>query len=104
MQTALSTQDLKKREDSLCQIYEILLHQHNLLKLGEPLTEKCTQFHGRPFRVIHAERVASQLQSLIKDEQLRDVGLFGSVNQFSPCCDLLENVNALSKIKDLYQG
>ncbi len=103
MQRALTAQEADQREEALCQIYESLLHRHNQLGLGVIMEEKCSSFHGRPFLVIHAERVAAQLQNIIGDEQLKEVGLFGSVNQFSPCCDLLENVNALSKAKAIYQ-
>ena len=104
MQAALSANNWQNREKQLCLIYEKLLNNHNKLGLGAALEPKCSSFHGRPYQVIHGERVAEQITSLIADPALKGLNTFGSVNQFSPCCDLLEDKNALTRLTALYKN
>jgi hypothetical protein len=100
----LNAVDWQTREKNLCAVYEILAQNHNQLNLTEPIETSCQFFHDRPFRVIGGDRIAQQIQSLIKDSSLRSAGLFGSVNQLSSTCDFLESRDALIKAKSIYQA
>jgi hypothetical protein len=102
LQAALAAEDWQGREAGLCAAFELLAEQHNALGLTEAVTIKCSQFHGRPFWVIHADEIAARLQAAIRDETMRNWGLWGSVNQFSPSTDLLEDVAGLGRLRGLY--
>ncbi len=102
LQAALVAGDWQSREAGLCAAYELLVEQHNTLGLTKAVETKCSRFHDRPFRVIHADEIAARLQAAIGDEQIRGWGLWGSVNQFSPSTDLLEDVAGLGRLRGLY--
>ena len=87
----------------MCAAYELLAEQHNTLGLTEAVETKCSPFHGRPFRVIHADEIADRLQAAIQDETIRGWGLWGSVNQFSNSTDLLEDAAGLGRLRGLYE-
>ena len=103
LQAALAAGDWKAREAGLCAAYELLAEKHNTLGLTEAVKAKCSPFHGRPFRVIHADEIADRLQAAIQDETIRGWGLWGSVNQFSNCTDLLEDAAGLGRLRGLYE-
>lgn len=100
---ALAAATWQERQHWLCEAYEQLAAQHNRLNLTPPIEPKCSGFHSRPFQVIHAGEIAEMLQAVIQDPLLKNIRLYGSVNQFSPSTDLLEEVQALTKLKALYR-
>ena len=99
---ALCAGDWQERQAGLCAAYELLAEQHNALGLTEPVETQCSLFHGRPFQVIHADEIAARLQAAIQDETMRGWGLWGSVNQFSPSTDLLEDAAGLGRLRGFY--
>lgn len=100
---ALSAKDWKEREIHLSQAYKVISQMHNDLNLTEPLETKVSNFHDRPYLVIHGEIFANELKKLIKDPDIRKIAAdIGSVNQLSDTVDLLENNSLLKKLKVLY--
>ena len=85
---------------TLCAAYQHCARLHNQLKLTEAIEPTITQFHGRPYRVLGADRFAHALQSQIKDKQLQQTALHGSLNQFANSTDLLENPKLCRKIQN----
>ncbi|PKO12113.1 MAG: hypothetical protein CVU39_25910 [Chloroflexi bacterium HGW-Chloroflexi-10] len=103
LNTILTANDWQTRETGLCQVYINLAAAHNQLGITSPLDAGCSSFHGRPYQVIHAERFAEALQQSIQNSILRNLPLYGSPNQFSSSTDLLDDVSALRKLKDLFE-
>jgi len=102
LQAALAAGNWQGREAGLCAAYELLAEQHNALGLTQVVETKCSRFHGRPFRVIHADEIAGRLQAAIQNETIRGWRFWGSVNQFSSSTDLLEDAAGLGRLRGLY--
>lgn len=103
LNAALAAELWKTRENHLCAAYLHCARLHNQLKLTKAIEPTITQFHGRPYRVLGADRFAHALQSQIKESQLRQTTLHGSLNQFANSTDLLENPELCRKIKTLFE-
>ena len=103
LEAALAAEEWQTREELLCAAYQYCTRRHNQLKLTEAIEPAITQFHGRPYRVIGADRFAYALQSEIKDKQLQQTALHGSLNQFANSTDLLEHPELCRKIQTLYE-
>ncbi|ETK30618.1 DUF4037 domain-containing protein [Microbispora sp. ATCC PTA-5024] len=78
-----------ERERHLCDAYETVAALQNRSGLAEPVDPACRQYHGRPFRVLHAERFAHALAATLTDPALRALPLSGSVDQWADGTDLL---------------
>ena len=91
---ALSASQGAEREQYFVEMYEAVAGKQNARALAEPQDPASRLFHGRPYRVIHAERFATALAAAIRDEELQHlidtVGLVGAVDQFVDCTDILE--------------
>jgi hypothetical protein len=93
------------REQALGAAYQLLARNHNRLALTDPLPEKLSPFHGRPFQVIQAERFAAALREKISDPALTaiaDKGLIGGLDQFSDNTTLRSDSRWRQAIKSLY--
>jgi hypothetical protein len=100
----LSSKDWKDREKYLSQSYKIIAQMHNSLKLTKPLAINVSNFHDRPYLVIHGDIFASELKKKIKDPIVKKISAdIGSVNQLSNTVDLLENDKLLKNLKVLYR-
>ena len=102
----LSAANLEEREQALAGAYEAVARLQNALALAEPQDPASRPYHGRPYRVIHAERFAQALASAIRDEELRriidDVGLVGAVDQFVDSTDILSHAGHSQRLGDFY--
>ena len=89
----LAAPNLKEREQPLAQAYEAVARMQNALAVAEPQDPVSRPYHGRPYRVIHAERFAQTLAAAVQAEDLRriigDIGLVGAVDQFVDSTDVL---------------
>jgi hypothetical protein len=96
-----------EREKSLDSAYEILVKKHNQLKLTEPIPEQVTNFHDRPFKVIHGDVVAHSIARQITDPEIKQItakGLIGGVDQWSDNSELRSNLSQWRNgIKKLYE-
>ena len=99
----LTSQHWHEREAALCQAYEALAVMHNALGISAPLPDRVSQFHGRPFRVIHGQRFAEALRAAIADEAVRCLpeGI-GGVDQWIDSTDVLSNADRRLKLRPLY--
>jgi hypothetical protein len=94
-----------EREQALCAAYQRLAQLHNALGLTEPLPETVSSFHGRPFRVIHAEVFAEALQQQIRDPEVRrlaEKGLIGNLDQLSDNTTLRSDSHWRQALKAFY--
>jgi len=95
-----------ERENALSAAYELLARQQNALRLSEPLHATVGSFHGRPFRVIHAEVFAEALRQEITDPEVRRIaekGLIGGIDQLSDNTLLRSHLHWRSGLKALYK-
>jgi hypothetical protein len=102
LEAALAAGDWKGREAHLAQAYELMAERQNALALTAPLSTQTTGFYNRPYRVLFADRFARALQARIQDPSLRQLPLYGSVDQFCTTTDILSSNEALEKLRGLY--
>jgi hypothetical protein len=69
------------------------------------MPDTVSPFHGRPFRVIHGERIAAALRAAIGDERVRawPIGL-GAIDQITDATDLLTNPPLRRRLRPLYES
>jgi hypothetical protein len=92
LRRVLLASDWREREGYLTQAFELIARRHNMLNITDPLPEKTTWFHNRPYLVIHAEEFAHAIQNAIQDEQVRSLPpLRGSINQLIEYTDVVED-------------
>ena len=105
---ALSASRVAEREQYLVETYEAVASIQNALALADPQDPASGLFHGRPYRVIHAERFAAALAAAIRDDELRrhiDIaGLVGAVDQFVDCTDILERAETCYRLVNQLDG
>ncbi len=97
----LQTGTWEDRQDHLSTAYAYVAEMHNGLGITEPLATGVSQFHGRPFVVIHASRFADALRAAIRSEEVlalpRDLG---SVDQFIDSTDAMK---VLDRLREVYR-
>jgi hypothetical protein len=100
----LAAKGWKKRERYLAKAYKIIAFMHNKLKITKPLTTDVSDFHDRPYKVIHGDVFASEIRKKIKDSSIKRIPAnIGSVSQFSNTVELITDNTILKRIKTLYQ-
>jgi len=95
----------QEREKHLCAAYEHVAAMHNALGVTEPLPDKASRFHGRPFRVIHGDRFADAVAAQITDPAVRRIAssrLIGGIDHFSDSTALLEDQHRRPVLRRLY--
>jgi len=86
---ALAAADSASREAALAAAVERLAERHNRLGVTRHVDPSTRPFHGRPFRVLMADRFVEACLEAIGDERLRARPLTGSVDQFVDSTDVL---------------
>ena len=78
----LAAYDWTQREGHLVEAYRIVATLHNNLGVTEPLETEASNFHERPYRVIHGDRFAAALHAAIDHPAVRELppGL-GAIDQ-----------------------
>jgi hypothetical protein len=84
----LQADSWEERQTHLAIAYELVAEMHNALGITEPLATKVTQFHTRPFLVIHADRFVDAIRAAIKSEDVLALPEhLGSIDQFVDSTD-----------------
>ncbi|HKP53797.1 MAG TPA: DUF4037 domain-containing protein [Chloroflexia bacterium] len=100
----LSAHSWWERERHLSEAYRIVAEKHNALDITEPLETEVSQYHTRPYMVIHGDRFVAAIRRQIRDEAVRNLDpAIGSVNQFADASDALEDPKLGRKLKILYE-
>ncbi|MGF1425632.1 DUF4037 domain-containing protein [Kitasatospora sp. LaBMicrA B282] len=89
LQGALAATEYRQRATHLCNAYEVVAALHNETGLTEPLATTCRRYHGRPYRVLFAERFANAVAETVTDARLRLLPRIGNVDQWADSTDLL---------------
>lgn len=69
-EATLAARDWHEREVYLSQAYQIVAEKHDALNITEPLPTKVSQFHNRPFLVIHGNDFSAAINRTIVDEEV----------------------------------
>jgi hypothetical protein len=95
------------REKALTIAYEFLAQKHNKLNITDPMPEQVSNFHERPFMVIHGNAVAQSLVLQIIDPEVKRIaakGLIGGIDQWSDNSELRSNlIQWRNGIRKLYE-
>jgi hypothetical protein len=105
LHSALLAETWQEREKHLCAAHEHVAAMHNALGMTEPLPDKVSSFHGRPFRVIHGDRFADAIAAQITEPAVRRIAssrIIGGVDQFSDSTALLEDQQRRPVLRRLY--
>lgn len=107
LRQAQTAERWQAREELLATAYETIATMHNALGITEPLPARVSNFHNRPFRVIHGERFADALCARITDPAVQRIAtrpLIGGIDQFSDSTDLRSDPRWRAGLKTLYTG
>lgn len=91
----------QEREEHLTTAYELVARMHNDLGITDPLAPQVSQFHGRPFSVIQADRFVKAIRAEITSEQVQALPQhLGSIGQFLDSTDAMDH---LDRFKVIYE-
>jgi hypothetical protein len=96
----------QERESSLCKAYEAVAQIQNSLQVAEPIEERASRFHDRPFRVINAGHIGAVIMRAVTNEAVLRIatrGMMGSIDQISDNTDLLSDASLRSAVVTLYE-
>jgi hypothetical protein len=99
---ALHARDAAAREAALGQAYEDLASRHNRAALTPPLDASPRGYHGRPARVLMADRFADALLDTVTDPALRALPPIGGIDQVLDSTDVLEAPQRYRRLGALY--
>ncbi len=92
----------EERQNALSSIYVELALQHNDLGLAPPQSPSVSDFHGRPYQVIHSDRFVEALMEAISDEHVAALPKhLGHIDQFVDSIDVLSYPKRFSQIREL---
>lgn len=100
LQATLAASAYRERAKHLCEAYEAVAALHNESGLTAPLDTACRRYHGRPYRVLFAERFANALAETLTDPQVRDLPRIGGVDQWTDSTDFLGSGKLLRAVTD----
>jgi len=93
------------REAVLAEAYEHLAGMHNDLGITIPLPEKVSNFHDRPFKVIHGDLFAKAILQQIQDPEVLTISqrnLIGGIDQISDSTKLRSDITRRAILRQLY--
>lgn len=94
----------QEREYHLGLAYEFVARKQNDLKITRPLATDVRSFHGRPFKVIDADRFVKALKDEISDPAVQKITAdIGSIDQFSDNTDLRSQPRLHKKLQAVYK-
>jgi hypothetical protein len=105
LQAAQHAQRFPERENALCAAYEAVAALQRAVGIpigGDGLT---SPFWGRPFRVIHGEKIAAAVFATITDPQLASLArthMIGSIDLLSDNTDVLDDPRLRPHLRTLY--
>jgi hypothetical protein len=99
---AVAATSYPAREAALVSAYELLARRHNALGVTATVDPSTRPFHGRPFRVLMAERFSDATFAAVSDPWLRALPPVGSVDQFVDSTDVLSTADRVRALDGLY--
>ena len=104
LQDVMKAESWRERERHLSSAYELVAEMHNALGITKALDTKVTPFFSRPYKVIHSERFADEIQKAISDPDLRKIKVaIGSIDQFVDCAGIMSEPQLYSKLRIMFE-
>jgi hypothetical protein len=92
------------RQNHLTRAYEHMANMHNDLGVTDTLTTKVSQFHNRPFMVIHADTFADTIYAKIEDDEVKRLPKYlGEIDQYVDSTDVLSYTEKFRRFWSMYQ-
>jgi Domain of unknown function (DUF4037) len=104
LESAVAATGFDEREAALVAAYELLADRHNSGGIGAAVDASVRAFHGRPYRVLGADRFACACRNAIEDPGLRGLPLVGSVDQFVDSTDVLSGLDHVRRLRAIFNG
>ncbi len=105
LEAVVAATDWEAREEALVGAYELVASAHNALEVTGPVDPHVRPFHGRPFRVLGADRFVSALRGAITDPTVRCIDHdAGSIDAVSDSTDVLTRPYVWQRLRGLYGG
>lgn len=104
LERALAAPDYPRREQSLADAYEAVARRHNELGITAPVDPTTRRYHGRPFRVLHAERFVAACREQVDDPFLQQLPLVGSIDQFVDSTEILGDSDRPRRLRSFLEG
>jgi hypothetical protein len=102
LRSALDAREVAAREAALARAYEDLGRRHNRMGLTAPLDPSSRPYHGRPARVLMADRFATALRDTLPGDTLLALAPIGAVDQVVDSTDVLQTPRAYRALGSLY--
>jgi len=100
----LWSRNWQDRQEHLAAAYEIVATMHNDLAITEPVPTTASQFHSRPFMVIHGDAIARAIWEVIEDPEVKRLPYgVGKVDQYVDSTDTLSHSGRCQKLRALYR-
>ncbi len=93
----------KSRQESLASAYTIVVEYHNELSITPWMDSQTRFYYNRPYEVIFAERIVSEIMEQIEDKTLHDIVKIGSVTHFSEVTRVNDNLSLCKSFKQIYE-
>ncbi len=94
----------RERQDHLTKAYEYMANMHNKLEITYSLPANVSQFHNRPFMIIHGDNFADVIHAEIKDDQVKQLPKFlGGIDQYVDSIDVLSYTEKFRRFWSMYQ-
>jgi hypothetical protein len=102
LQALTTAPNWRVREEHLGKLYRRLAAEHNASGITEALSTETRSYFGRPYQVLFAGRFGEAISATISDPDLRDLGPFGAVDQFTDSVAIHSNARIAAKLKSIY--
>jgi len=103
LEAALAALDSRSREAALVEAYEAVAEAHDALGVTAHVDPTVRQFHGRPFRVLFADRFVDALRAAIGDPDVLAIEhLAGSLDAITDNTDILTRPVLWRALRSLY--
>jgi hypothetical protein len=100
---ALDAPDALARESALGDAWTALAIRHNDAQLTEAVDPATRNYHGRPARVLMADRFVDACLATVTDPALRALPLIGAVDQVIDNTEVLQNPTVYRRLSGLYE-
>ncbi len=94
----------QERQNHLTRAYEYVAKLHNELRITDSLTTEVSQFHNRPFMVIHADKFADAIHEKIEDNEVKRLPKYlGAIDQYVDSTEVLSYTEKFRRFWSMYQ-
>jgi hypothetical protein len=102
LRAAVHAPDAERRQEALAAAYRSVARRSNAAGVAPVLDPEVRTYHGRPARVLMAERFVEAWLEAVEDPWLRRLPLVGAVDQFVDSTDVLQDPRLCRSLAAVY--